>query len=101
MEQSDRPTYVTARWVFLRLLGVIYLIAFLSLGVQVIGLVGDNGMLPADELLFSARAQEGAWAYYHLPTLFWLVPSDEGLRLLCQAGMVASVLVILGVVQVP
>ena len=36
-----------SRWVFLRLLGAIYLIAFVSLWVQVDGLLGSGGILPA------------------------------------------------------
>ncbi len=38
--------FVLSRWLFLRLLGVVYLIAFLSLAVQITGLVGENGLLP-------------------------------------------------------
>ena len=34
------------RWVFLRALGVIYLVAFTSLGLQVIGLYGQRGIAP-------------------------------------------------------
>ena len=39
-----RPTYFHARRWFLRSLGVIYLIAFVSLWVQVDGLIGANGI---------------------------------------------------------
>jgi lipase maturation factor 1 len=49
---SEGPhTYVLVRWLFLRLLGVIYLIAFGSLGVQMLGLVGSSGILPAANFL--------------------------------------------------
>jgi len=36
-------TYAVARWSFLRLLGVVYLAAFWSLGIQILGLVGRDG----------------------------------------------------------
>jgi hypothetical protein len=37
--RGSAPTYFVSRWVFLRLLGVVYLAAFLSLRGQVNGLV--------------------------------------------------------------
>ena len=40
-------TYALARWWFLRLLGLVYLVAFWSLATQILGLVGHNGILPA------------------------------------------------------
>ena len=48
---SDEPlltgrSYAFGTWLFLRLLGVAYLTAFWSLGVQVRGLIGADGMLP-------------------------------------------------------
>ena len=39
--------FVRSRWLFLRLLGVVYLIAFVSLAVQITGLVGEHGLLPS------------------------------------------------------
>jgi len=42
----EPPTHQVVRWLFLRSLGVIYLIAFVSLWVQIMGLVGSNGILP-------------------------------------------------------
>jgi hypothetical protein len=44
---SRVPAFVRSRWLFLRLLGAIYLIAFASLGVQITGLVGERGLIPA------------------------------------------------------
>ena len=45
------PTYFWARRWFLRTLGVIYLIAFVSLWVQVDGLVGSDGISPIKQFL--------------------------------------------------
>ena len=67
-----RPTYFQARRWFLRFLGLIYLIAFLSLWVQVDGLIGARGLAPAPQLLTAAHAQLGGQAYLALPTLCWL-----------------------------
>ena len=40
---------------FLRVLGCIYAVAFVSFGVQAMGLIGSHGILPAGEYLRAAR----------------------------------------------
>ena len=47
------PRFRLTRFVFLRLLALVYLAAFLSLGSQVHGLIGERGLLPAQELLLA------------------------------------------------
>src|SRR6266536_2741273 len=54
-----RPTYVLSRWLFLRLLGIVYLVAFASLAVQVRGLIGEHGLFPLGEYLERARETYG------------------------------------------
>ena len=66
-------------WLFLRLFGAIYLAAFASLGVQILGLVGSAGILPLTEYLDAAHRALGGAAYRLLPTLFWLNASDTAL----------------------
>src|SRR5437762_4019262 len=44
-------SYVGVRWAFLRLIGLAYVVAFVSLWTQIIGLVGHNGMVPADQVI--------------------------------------------------
>jgi len=92
-----RPTYVWAQHWFLRALGAIYLIAFVSLWVQVDGLVGSNGLSPINESLAAVRAQVGADAYGLLPTLCWFNSSDAFLHFLCGSGVVCSLLLIFGI----
>ena len=43
----EQPSYFLVRWLFLRALGVVYFFAFLSLGTQIAGLIGHDGILPA------------------------------------------------------
>jgi hypothetical protein len=83
--------------VFLRLLGVIYLIAFASLWPQVRGLVGANGIAPAAETLLAMHSDYGWQAYLDVPSLFWLAPKDWGLVALCGMGCLASLPLILGI----
>ena len=92
-----RPTYFWARRWFLRALGVIYLIAFVSLWVQVDGLVGSNGMSPVNQFLSAVRGQVGPHAYGLLPTLCWFNSSDAFLHFLCGSGVFCSLLLIFGI----
>src|SRR5437868_2633723 len=92
------PTYFWARRWFLRMLGLIYLIAFVSLWVQVDGLVGSNGMSPVSQFLPAVRQQVGSDAYFLLPTLCWFDSSNTFLHFLCGGGVVLSLLLIFGVV---
>ncbi|MXY28183.1 DUF393 domain-containing protein, partial [Candidatus Poribacteria bacterium] len=93
---TGRTSLGLSRWLFLRALGGIYLIAFLSLWVQVHGLIGSNGILPADQFLTAVRQQVGTSGYHLVPTLFWLNPSDLCLHLLCAGGAVLSLVLIAG-----
>ena len=79
---------------FLRLLGVIYLIAFASLLIQVQGLVGDQGILPVADLLAHVTNEAGSERYYRLPTIFWLNHSDIALVAATLYGCVVSLQVI-------
>jgi predicted DCC family thiol-disulfide oxidoreductase YuxK len=96
--RAPQPSaHALSRWVFLRLLGLVYVIAFLSLRVQILGLAGAQGILPAGAFLQAARQNYGAEAYRLLPTLAWFNSSDAALKLLCSAGAVFGLLVMLGV----
>lgn len=96
-----RGGYRLTRWIFLRFLGLIYLVAFVSLGVQVKGLVGENGILPAGQFLEAAEKSLGSNAHWYLPTLAWLDSSDAFLQLLSWGGAGLSLLLVRGYLQVP
>ncbi|HKZ95918.1 MAG TPA: lipase maturation factor family protein [Hyphomicrobiaceae bacterium] len=89
--------YELVSWVFLRLLGAIYVAALGSLGVQVLGLVGHDGILPLGDYLGAARQGWGAAAYWRLPTLFWLNSSDAALIAGALLGVVLGGLVAAGI----
>src|SRR6516162_11346211 len=91
------PTYFAARRWFLRALGLIFLIAFVSLWVQIAGLIGSNGITPVSEFLSAARQQLDDRALSILPTLCWFNSSDAFLHFLCGSGAVFSVLLICGI----
>ncbi|HEX9989836.1 MAG TPA: lipase maturation factor family protein [Chloroflexia bacterium] len=99
--QQVTHDYILTRWLFLRLLGVVYLVAFASLWPQIPGLIGRNGILPAGEFLASVWAPTEAQRFLLVPTLAWFNASDGFLLFMCGAGVVLSVLLILGVLPIP
>jgi hypothetical protein len=86
------------RWLFLRALGGIYFSAFFSLIFQIRGLIGPDGILPANEYLravvHSLGYSRGLW---FAPSLLWLSSGPHMLISLCWAGMIASLLLIVNV----
>jgi len=92
------PSYWLTRFVILRLLGVVYFFAFLSLAIQILPLIGSNGLLPADLFLERATSYFGSRldAFQQFPSLFWLDASDGLLLTLAWVGVGLSFLVALG-----
>lgn len=86
--------YLLTRWIFLRLLALVYLIAFVSLWVQIHGLVGEDGILPVSAVLEFHEARLGAERFHLLPTLCWWDTGDLFLHVLCGAGTVLSLLLL-------
>jgi hypothetical protein len=84
------PGYRRVVWIFLRLLGLCFFAAFLSLGVQVVGLIGKDGLLPLGEFLAAARQGMGTEHFRQLPTVFWAAGGDGALTLGIAAGLVLS-----------
>src|SRR3989449_6499667 len=86
---------------FLRFLGLIYLVAFVSLSTQITGLVGSHGILPAADYLRAVRENFGQERYWLFPTLAWVDASDGFLLGLTVAGALLSVFLVLGGSSVP
>ncbi len=82
-----RPTFSFGAWLFLRLLGVVHLIAFGSFWIQLNGLVGPHGVMPAQPYLNAVRDQVGAARFWALPTLCWFFGAGWFLHVLCAAGV--------------
>ena len=93
--------YSIVRWLFLRGLGVIYLIAFASFAVQSTPLIGKRGLLPAKDFLLSAYRLFGRKAYLYYPTFAWINSSDGSIKFLCLAGIFLAILLILGLQTTP
>ena len=105
-QHLEPPTHFLVRWMFLRGLGIIYLIAFLSLWTQIAGLIGSKGILPAQSTMTMIRQQVDAQRigldrYRLAPTLCWFDSSDGFLKLQCAAGTMLASLLILGIAPAP
>src|ERR1700679_448547 len=100
------PDHTLTRWIFLRVLGVIYLVAFVSLWTQISGLIGHNGILPAGQYMADIKQQcdaqgLGLERYSQVPTLCWLDSSDRFLNFQCAAGIVLALLLMVGIAPAP
>src|SRR6266542_7025292 len=100
---ADQPSYWLTRFLFLRLLGLVYTVAFLVTLNQWPPLLGSRGLLPAREFLDAVGAQHGRSlsTFLSVPTLFWLDASDGVFRAAGLAGLVLSLAVLLGFANVP
>ena len=91
-------SYWLTRFVILRLLGFVYAVAFLVAAQQLVPLVGEHGLTPANHFLASIQAQLGSQTagMLRLPTLFWLGISDHGMLIFAWAGFALSLVVLAG-----
>jgi hypothetical protein len=91
------PSSARIRRAFLAGVGLVYLLAFASLAVQVEGLIGSRGILPVGPFLDMATQRLGADRYQIVPTILWWIPATDGtLHLLCGAGIVLALLLMIG-----
>jgi lipase maturation factor len=94
---EKRPGHLWPRWIFLRALGLIYFSAFHSLLFQIEGLIGPNGILPAGDYLQAVSGAIHSQRFFYAPTLLWFNASNHVLMLICWAGLIASLLVVLNI----
>jgi hypothetical protein len=81
---------------FLKALGLVYLVAFISFGAQADGLVGSQGVLPLENYLRGMHQAMGARAFWYAPTVFWANSSDLVLGIAWIAGAALSIVLTLG-----
>jgi hypothetical protein len=98
IEAPVKASYWLARFVILRLLGVVYLIAFLVAVNQLTPLIGEHGLLPASLFMDRISAHLGSkWAaFLELPSVFWLDHSDGSMLAVSWLGAALSLVVFLG-----
>ena len=95
------PTFAISTWIFLRLLGLVYLVAFVSYEIQLAGLNGERGILPAVEFFRMAREVLGPEAFLRFPSVCWLGASDIALHAWCGTGIIAALVLMAGFMPLP
>ena len=78
---------------FHRLLALVFLDAFVSLGVQVQRLYGSRGLIPAAQYLAEAHSQ--GLHFWQFPTVFWFDASDGAITSGILAGIAFSLAALL------
>jgi hypothetical protein len=97
---DESSSFCVAKWAILRMLGMVYLVAFLGALFQNRGLIGVNGLQPATEYMsrleksFASPLQ----AFQSHPTLFWWLPlTDSNMDLVAILGVgISSLVLVLG-----
>jgi predicted DCC family thiol-disulfide oxidoreductase YuxK/uncharacterized membrane protein YphA (DoxX/SURF4 family) len=98
----DPPGYRWVRFAFLRGLALIYLIAFGSLWLQMDGLIGSHGIVPAQTVMSAlkaetAQAHVGLERFHLVPTFAWWSASDSALHWQCGLGLACALALLAGI----
>ncbi|HEU0017492.1 MAG TPA: DCC1-like thiol-disulfide oxidoreductase family protein [Methyloceanibacter sp.] len=93
----EPPRYELVSFLFLRLLGLVYLAAFISFAVQAQGLIGSDGILPLAKFTENVAGRVGAERFFLAPMVFWLNHSDAAIQAVCWAGAGLSLLLVVNV----
>src|SRR5256714_8495904 len=91
-------SYWLTRFVILRLLGFVYAVAFLVAVQQLVPLIGEHGLTPANHVLASVQTQLGSRTagVLRVPSLFWFGISDHGMVVFAWTGFALSLVVFAG-----
>ncbi|MGE5185461.1 MAG: lipase maturation factor family protein [Acidobacteriota bacterium] len=86
--------YVLTRWLVLRLLGVVYVFAFLGILFQALPLIGSHGLTPASAVVEHAT-------FWQLPSVFVWDCSDTALMAWAYVGLALSIALVAGYANLP
>jgi predicted DCC family thiol-disulfide oxidoreductase YuxK len=76
-KRIEPARFALTQWLFLRLLGAIYMVAFASLAVQVTGLLGEHGISPAHDFFGRVGTDLGWTRFWAAPSVFWWNSTDK------------------------
>jgi hypothetical protein len=95
---ASADTYWLTRFVILRWIGFVYLVAFYVAARQLVPLVGANGLTPAPLFFQQVTAHFGdsLAGFMALPSIFWWNCSDTWLRVVPWIGVALSCVVLAG-----
>ena len=97
INQTFPRSYWLTRFVILRLLGLIYAIAFLVAINEIVPLIGADGLLPISHYLKQITDTIGVTeGFIRLPSIFWFTHSDTALLIVAWIGFLLSCVVVAG-----
>jgi hypothetical protein len=79
------------RWIFLRSLGAIYFSTFYALLFQIKGLIGPDGIQPAQSYLAAVAQSLPGTRFWFAPTFFWFSAGSPMLMAVMGVGLAAAV----------
>lgn len=97
------PTYWLTRFMILRLLGIVYAVAFLVAINEIIPLIGSDGLTPVNIFLGQIKNAFGSTGagFMKIPSVFWFAHSDTALVAVAWIGFVLSLVVVAGYANAP
>lgn len=98
VDVASRPTYWLTRFMILRLLGLVYAIAFLVAINQILPLIGSDGLTPVGIYLKRIHDWLGSDSagFIRFPSVFWFSHSDTTLLAVAWIGFILSLFVLAG-----
>jgi hypothetical protein len=98
----EQPASELIWGVLSRGVGLVFLIAFVSLRPQVLAIAGRDGVMPVAEALRAQARDFPSWRrFIYFPTLLWIDSSDATLRALVWIGIAAAASIVVGGPQTP
>jgi len=89
-------SYALSAWVLSKGIAICFILAFLALLPQIMGLYGKNGILSVQQFMNVLEEQTGPQRYYELPTIFWFNSTDFFLYAIGVLGLLASTMALMG-----
>ena len=101
-EPSSHSSFWLTRFVILRLLGFVYFFAFLAAALQVVPLLGSDGLTPVTAWTSDVANTLGSRfvAFLRFPSLFWIAAPDRLLVGVAWLGAGLSLVVLAGFANV-
>lgn len=97
--KAPSATYYISAWTFGRMMGLLYIIAFISTWVQIHGLIGEGGISPMSEYFtrLSTNTVSMPSNFLTHPSIFWINQSDRFLHIICGIGSLSGVLLFMDI----
>lgn len=94
----EPPRYDIVSWLFVRGVALIYFFAFLSFGMQSLGLIGSQGIIPVAKTTEVVYQHIGAIGYRLYPMVFWFNASDFMVQATCWVGALLSLVLFFNII---